>query len=157
MFIAIITLLTRASIKGGLDIETAYQLSDTYIIQAERLQSSEEIEALVCTAAMDFAHHVESHKIPPDMSYDIFKCIQFVSTHTNQNISVKDAANFVGKSVSCISKKFKKELGFNLSDFIMRKKLEEGKSLLVYSEKSISEISEYLCFSSQSYFQNTFK
>ncbi|WP_331491052.1 helix-turn-helix domain-containing protein [Schaedlerella arabinosiphila] len=44
-----------------------------------------------------------------------------------------------------------------MSDFIMRRKLEEGKSLLAYSEKSISEISEYLCFSSQSYFQNVFK
>ena len=35
--------------------------------------------------------------------------------------------------------------------------LEEAKSLLRYSDKTLSEISSYLCFSSQSYFQNVFK
>ena len=39
----------------------------------------------------------------------------------------------------------------------MRCKLEEAKSLLTYSDKSLIEISNYLCFSSQSYFQNVFK
>ena len=39
----------------------------------------------------------------------------------------------------------------------MRRKLEEAKSLLIYTDKTISEISEYLCFSTQSYFQNVFK
>ena len=39
----------------------------------------------------------------------------------------------------------------------MRRKLEEAKSMLNYSDKTVSEISEYLCFSSQSYFQNVFK
>lgn len=41
--------------------------------------------------------------------------------------------------------------------FITRCKLEEAKSLLAYSKKSLAEISSYLCFSSQSYFQNVFK
>lgn len=44
-----------------------------------------------------------------------------------------------------------------MNDFIMRCKLEEAKSLLAYTDKSISEISNYLCFSSQAYFQNVFK
>lgn len=48
-------------------------------------------------------------------------------------------------------------MGFDLSTFIMRCKLEEAKSLLTYTNKSLSEISSYLCFSSQSYFQNVFK
>ncbi|MDY2838738.1 MAG: AraC family transcriptional regulator, partial [Bilifractor sp.] len=31
------------------------------------------------------------------------------------------------------------------------------RSLLHYTDKTISEISEYLCFSTQSYFQNVFR
>ena len=53
--------------------------------------------------------------------------------------------------------KFKKELGFDVCSFIMRCKLEEAKSLLTYSDKTLSEISNYLCFSSQAYFQTVFK
>ncbi|MDE6963676.1 MAG: helix-turn-helix domain-containing protein, partial [Lachnospiraceae bacterium] len=39
----------------------------------------------------------------------------------------------------------------------MRCKLEEARALLAYTDKSLSEISHYLCFSSQAYFQNVFK
>lgn len=157
LLITLVTLLTRHSIIGGLDVETAYQLSDTYIQESEHAQSIDTVKRLCYTALLDFTKRVAANKIPQGMSPDIFQSIQFISTHTNQPLSIDDVAEAVGRSRSYLSKKFKKELGFNLSDFIMRRKLEEGKSLLAYTEKPISEISEYLCFSSQSYFQNVFK
>lgn len=157
LFISFVTLLTRHSIAGGVDIETAYQLSDTYILESEHAQSVDMVKKLAYSALLDFTRRVAANKVPQGMSPDIFECIQFISTHTNQPLSVSDVAEAVGKSRSYISKKFKKELGFDLSKFIIRRKLEEGKSLLAYTEKPISEISEYLCFSSQSYFQNLFK
>lgn len=157
IFIVNTTLLTRAAIAGGLDIETAYQLSDAYIQESEKAFTSDYIARLNTTILFDFTRRVAANKIPGGMSADIYNCIQYISTHTNQPLSVEDVANAVGKSRSYISRKFKTELGFNLSDFIMRKKLEEGKSLLTFTDKPISEISEYLCFSSQSYFQNVFK
>ena len=157
IFIASITLLTRHSIAGGLDIETAYQLSDTYIKMSEKAQTVDEVSRLSSAAPMDFTRRVAACKVPGGMSSDVYRCIQYISTHTNQSLSVSDVANAVGKSRSHISRQFKQELGFNLSDFIMRRKLEEGKSLLTFTDKSISEISEYLCFSSQAYFQNVFK
>lgn len=39
----------------------------------------------------------------------------------------------------------------------MQVRLREAKSLLQYTDKSLGEISSYLCFSSQSHFQNAFK
>ena len=83
--------------------------------------------------------------------------IQYISNHVNQHIPVDQIARELAIDRSTLSKKFSKELGFHISDFIMRRKLEEAKSLLIYTEKTISEISEYLCFSSQAYFQNVFK
>ena len=50
-------------------------------------------------------------------------------------------ADYVGISPSYLSLKFKKELGFHLSDFIMHSKLEEAKGLLAFTDKTISEIS----------------
>ena len=157
IFITTITMITRHSIAGGLDIETAYQLSDTYIQSSEKAQAVDEISRLSLAAIKDFTARVAACKVPVGMSPEIYQCIRFISSHINQPISVDDVAAAVGRSRSHISRQFKKELGFNLSDYIMRKKLEEGKSLLAYSDKSLSAISEYLCFSSQSYFQNVFK
>lgn len=157
IFISAITMITRKSISGGLDIETAYQLSDSYIQEMEKMSDVTEITLLNMTAIMDFTNRVREAKIPVDMSPTIYKAIQYISNHTNQPITVEDVAEELGLNRSTLSKKFKQELGFNISDYIMRRKLEEAKSLLHYTDKSISEISEYLCFSTQSYFQNVFK
>lgn len=157
IFITTITLATRHAIAGGLDIETAYQLSDNYIQEMEKMSDSTAITLLCGTAVLDFTKRVADAKIPKDMSQEIFKCIQYISNHVNQALSVEQIAEVLNMDRSTLSKKFKRELGFNISSFIMRRKLEEAKSLLHYTDRSISEISEYLCFSTQSYFQNVFK
>nr|WP_297708231.1 helix-turn-helix domain-containing protein [uncultured Butyrivibrio sp.] len=157
IFIASMALVTRRAIAGGLDIETSYQLSDSYIQEAERMTDASAVTLLNATAVMDFTRRVAETKIPMDMPPDIYKAIQFISNHVNQNISVEDVSEYLGIDRSTLSRKFKKELGFNISSYIMRRKLEEAKSLLIYTDKTISEISEYLCFSTQSYFQNVFK
>lgn len=157
MLIVSVTLATRCAIEGGLDIESAYQLSDVYIQEGEKLQNVDALNRLQYNMLLDFTNRVAQAQIPFDATSDIYKCIQYIQHHTNQPVSVEDVANHVGKSRSYISRSFKKELGFSMNEFIMRCKLEEAKSLLTYTDKSISEISNYLCFSSQAYFQNVFK
>ncbi len=152
-----VTLATRCAIEGGLDIESAYQLSDIYIQEGEKLQNAEALYQLQYDMLLDFTNRVAQAQIPLDTTSDISRCIQYIKQHTNQAISVSDVAAHVGKSRSYISRCFKKELGFQMNEFIMRCKLEEAKSLLTYTDKSLSEISNYLCFSSQAYFQNVFK
>ena len=44
-----------------------------------------------------------------------------------------------------------------LTDFILRKKSEEAGRLLTYTDKSLTSVSEYLGFSSQSHFARVFK
>lgn len=151
------TLATRCAIEGGLDMESAYLLSDIYIQEGEKLQNAEALDQLQYDMMLDFTRRVAQAQIPRDTTSDVYKSIQYIKQHTNQAISVSDVASYVGKSRSYLSRCFKKELGFQMNEFIMRCKLEEAKSLLTYTDKSISEISNYLCFSSQAYFQNVFK
>lgn len=157
IFITSITLATRHAITGGLDIETAYQLSDSYIQEMEKMSDIYSINMLASTAIFDFTTRVADAKIPSGMSQDIFSCVQYISNHVNQNYSVEQLAYHFGFNRSTLSKKFKRETGYDISSFIMLKKLEEAKNLLCFSDRTISEISEYLCFSSQAYFQNMFK
>ena len=157
IFIAIITLTTRASIAGGLDAEQAYYLSDNYIQEMEKLRRTDDINSLQYTILIDFTERVAGRKIPAGMSREVFSCIQYISQHTNEPIQVNDVAEHVNMSRSTITRRFKKELGFDISSFIRRCKLEEARSLLTFTDKSLSEISSYLCFSSQSHFQTAFK
>lgn len=157
LFIAGVTLTTRAAIKGGLDMESAYLLSDVYIQKMEKLQQLEDIYNLQYQMLFDYTERVLEAKIPSGISLAVYECINYINANTNQPITVEDVAASVGKSRSFISTKFKQELGFGINDYINSRKIEEAKYLLSYTGKSISEISSYLCFSSQSYFQNVFK
>lgn len=151
------TLCTRASIEGGLDYDSAYQLSDYFIRASERLNSIERLYDLLSKVGYTFAEKVADAKTPVSTDGCIQKAIRYIQQNTNQHLTVGDVAAYVGFSKSYFSAYFKKTLGFSVSAFILRCKLEEGKELLQYTNKSISTISTFLCFSSQSHFQTAFK
>ena len=158
IFIINVTLATRAAMAGGLDEALAYQLSDEYIQTVENMISLNSIEHLSLSMLIDFTERVRESSLPlHDIPEDISRSIQYIRLHTNSNLSVQEVADKVNLSRSHLSRKFKEVMGFEISAFIMRCKLEEARSLLTYSDQSIAEISNYLCFSSQSYFTSVFR
>ena len=151
------TICTRAAIEGGLDYDSAYQLSDHFIQSSERLNSIERLYDLLSEVSYTFAEKVANSKTPVSTDGCIQNAIRYIQQNTNPHLTVGDVAAHVGFSKSYFSAYFKKTLGFSVSAFILRCKLEEGKELLQYTNKSISTISTFLCFSSQSHFQTAFK
>ncbi len=151
------TLCTRAAIDGGLDYDTAYQLSDYFIQTTEQLTNADRLYALLSKVSYTFAEKVAQVKTPVSSDGRIQKAIQYIQQNTNQHLTVGDVADYVGFSKSYFSTYFKNTLGFSVSAFILRCKLEESRALLQYTDKSISTISEFLCFSSQSHFHTAFR
>lgn len=145
------------AIPGGVDIEKTYQLIDDYVLECEQLQSIDDILHLQYIMLLDFCKRAGETQIPEGISADVYQCMNYIRSHTNEPISIENAAAHVNRSASYMMKHFKSELGIHMGAYIMRCKLEEAKSLLTYSDKSLADISSYLCFSSQSYFQNVFK
>ena len=158
LFIGLITMVGKfAAIPGGMDIEQTYQLIDTYIQECEKLQTEEAVKNLQYNMPIDFAKRVAQQKLPAGISQEVYACMQFISSHINEPIDVADIVAFSGKSRAYLFNKFSGELGTSIGAYITERKLREAKSLLRYTNKSLGEISSYLCFSSQSYFQNVFK
>ena len=147
----------NGAIPGGMDIEQVYQLIDIYIQECERLSSVEAIKNLQFNMIMDFTNRVSQVRKPKDVCREIDHCMQYISLHLNEPITIDDVAAAIKKSRTYTTSKFKAETGYTVSEYISLKKMQEAKTLLKYTEKSIAEISEYLCFSSQPYFSNVFK
>lgn len=157
IFVTTATLAVRAAIEGGLSIEKAYQLSDIYITECERLSDEISIYGLTYTMYMDFVKRVADSKSQSNLSQPVKEALDYIQTHTNIPLSVQMVADHIGFSYSFFSKQFKSETKKTINEAIIEAKIEEAKELLVYTDKSISHISSYLAFSSQSYFQNQFK
>lgn len=145
------------AIPGGLDIEKTYQLIDLYVQECERMQTIESVKSLQYAMIQDFCRRTGNIRIPEGISSEVYSCMNYIRGHINEPINIEDVANQIHRSSSYTMKRFKDELGINMGAYITRCKLEEAKSLLTYSDKSLAEIADYLCFSSQSYFQNVFK
>ena len=145
------------AIPGGVDVERTYHLMDMYIQECEQLQTLKEINDLQYQMLFDFCEKAGETHIPSGISADIYACMNYIRSHTNEAIRLEDVAAHIDRSTSFIAKKFKSELGFNPGAYISRCKLEEAKSLLTFTEKSLTEISNYLCYSSQAHFQTAFK
>lgn len=155
--IVITTVATRAAIDGGLDTDAAYQLSDSFIQTAESLSDPDALYELMGRVAYTFAERVKEAQMPVSTDGIIQNAIRFIQQNVCEHITAKDVAEHTGFSRSYFSTYFKKELGFSVNAFIMRCKMEEAKQLLKYTDRSVSVISSYLCFSSQSHFQTAFK
>ena len=83
--------------------------------------------------------------------------MQYISIHLSESISVQDVADHIGKSRAYTTAKFKRETGKTINEYMTDCRMREAKTLLRYTNKTIAEISDYLHFSSQPYFQRVFK
>lgn len=156
-FIVSIALFTRTAIQAGVETEIAFQLSDLYIKQAEQLMNPDHILSLQVEAIHTFTSKVSEHRFPFVSDSDIRQIVHYIQRHIDQPLNVDTIAEELRFNRSYLSHKFHKKTGMKLHAFIQDCKIQEAKRLLTFTTKSISEISNYLCFSSQSHFQNVFK
>lgn len=155
--IVTITLITRAAIRGGVPPKVAFQLSDEYIKQVENLVTFNSIVNLHEESALHFTDKVVEYKYNLGNTPELKHLILYIQQNTSLPLTVNSLAEKFNYSRSYLSERFKAKTGVSLSQFILQTKLQEAQNLLLSTDKSISEISTYLCFSSQSHFQTAFK
>jgi AraC-like DNA-binding protein len=156
-FIVIATLASRSAIRGGMDVDDAFSLSDAYIRRCELLTSQGQIMNLQYNMILEYAEQVQKirrGKTPSKLQTEV---ANYVQHHLSEQISTETMAKEFFLSRAHFSTKFKAETGITLTDFILNEKTEEAKHLLRYSNKSLSAISAYLGFSSLSHFTRVFK
>lgn len=158
LFLGTVTMVGKdGAIPGGMDIEQTYQLIDTYIQECERLQSIDAVKNLQFNMLIDFTSRVAQAQLPEGVSEEVFSCMQYIATHLSEAVTVPDVAAHIGKSRAYTAAKFKAETGKNVGEYITECRMREAKNLLRYTDMTIAEISDYLRFANQPYFQNTFK
>ena len=151
------TLASRAAVRGGMDVEDAFSLSDAYIRKCELLQTPDRIINLQYHMVLDFTSQVSNLKLHGNSSALAAAVAEYVRHHLSDPVSTEKIAEKLHFSRTWLSRKFHEETGIPLSDFIRIKKTEEAQRLLRYTDKSLKEISVYLGYSSQSHFQTVFK
>ena len=150
------TLVARAAIDGGVAPEDALALSDACIQDCERLRTPRQITNLQYRMIIEFTEKVSWVRFGISPTPLTIAVGNYVQHHLSEAIKVDDIARHLFMSRSRLSTKFKDETGEALSSYIMKRKIEEAKHLLRYTDKPIAEIGSYLGFSSQGHFSRSF-
>ena len=157
LFIVTATLCSRAAIRGGLDVDDAFSLSDSYIQNCERLDTAERITNLQYHMVLEFTERVERLHLGEHPGKLAAAVANYVQRHLSENISTEALAQSLFMGRSYLSTKFHNETGIKLNDFILQQKTEEAKRLLRYTDRSAAAIGDYLAFSSPAHFSRVFK
>ena len=155
-FIVTVTIACRAALRGGADSEAAYSYSDSICRQMDSSGASytDELVLLMlktyCDMVKDANHDKSDSKLVKDCRY-------YTSAHLQEEIRLTDLADYCGLSPRVLSRKYREETGESVMDYIQKTKLKEAYRMLRYTSSSVSEISSYLGYGSQSYFTVIFK
>lgn len=154
--VCFITLAVRYAVSGGMNEDEAYSFSDYFIRQIDTLKTSEEIINRMALGAIELTNSVRESRINVKYPPYVRKCIQYINDNLDKKITVSVLAELCGVSCDYLSSVFKKDYGENLSEYIMNRKLDAARNMLIDGMKQ-SDICYTLAFSSQSHFINAFK
>lgn len=157
LLVVTVTLVSRAAIRGGMDPEDALSLSDRYVQKSELLCDVGAVTNLNYRMILDYAEQVRALRFGCAPTQLVVEVTNYIRHHLSDVITVEGMAQALCRGRSRLSTDFKKETGENLSDYIARKKIQEGKKLLRFTTRSTGDIAAYLGFSSQSHFIRVFK
>ncbi len=152
-----IAFITRFCVEGGMERETAYNLSDLYIRGADKAQSLEELNALHEKVIEDFTRRMARYAKENVCSLQVTKAMEYIYTHLNERFTAADIARHLGLSSQYLSKIFHKETGMTFSQYITKKRVEAACQLLKYTDYEATDIGNYLAFSSHSHFIQRFR
>lgn len=157
-FIKLETIISRAAIEAGLDVDEVFSVEEMYIRKCESLDNIDRIKNLQYHMITDYADRVKKLRQYNGKNSKLVNEIScYIRNHISEPIKTSDISDYFRKSRGSITTEFKKQTGMNLSDFIKLKKIQEAQELLCETNRSLVMISNYLGFSSQSHFTKVFK
>ncbi|MCM1507997.1 MAG: AraC family transcriptional regulator [Ruminococcus flavefaciens] len=152
-----VTLVTRFAIEGGMEHEKAYNASDLYIQKFDKAKSLDELYNIHTEMISYFVKSVYAEKNKNVYSKQVIQCIDYIHHHLHEEISCVKLADMVNLNQSYLSVLFKRETGVSITEYVILKRMEAAENMLKYSEYSLTDISDFLHFSSYSHFARTFR
>lgn len=146
-----------AAVEGGVSVQAARQLEAQYISQAEECTSITALLKLGRQIINECISKVRKSKEDAFLSPAVKASCEYIRSNITNDLTVADIAKRVGYTEYYFTRKFSKEMGIRVTDYIKEVKVEYAKILLSTSSKSIQEISDLLKFGNRNYFSKVFQ
>lgn len=138
---------------------------NTMLVAANNPTALDKEALTLCTKALigslylfrSSTNKVEKVSGDDNIKPNTLRIIMFINENFRSKLTIELLAKKFSLSESCLSKTFKRETGYNVSEFVLNTRINEAKHLLSTTKLTVTEISEELGFSSANYFGLIFK
>ena len=161
--IVVITLASRAAIRGGLLPEISFSMSDVFIQSIEAESDTAVLLNMMHQFEFRYAEMVadlnsqKAGRPRKDQNPRVDQCKDYIFKHLHEKIRIQDIADELYLNANYLSEIFHQHEGVTITEFILQEKVGLTKNLLTYSPYTYSESAAYLGFSSQSHLGKTFR
>ncbi len=150
------TILRISAEQGKVPPFFLHHLSEKFAIEIERLESLDMHQRLVEQMCMEYCSLVREYTLA-GYSALVQKAVGYLEVHLGQPFELEGIARYCSVHPAHLSRQFKKETGYTLTDFLNRLRVREAKARLRLDRSPIEEIASKLGFEDPSYFARVFK
>lgn len=151
------TLCRIGAAMGGVPAVYLHLLSEKYALRIEHATSLDELEESLAPKMLYDFYELVVNFSNAQYSNLIKQIVSYIGNHLSEELSVTILADLFHTNSSHLARKFKKETGYTISEYVNNQKIEAAKILLQRKELSVSQIAENLGYNSSSYFSTVFK
>lgn len=155
--IILVAMMTRFCVEGGLDMETAYTMSDMFIRHIDQADTPQELSQIKRDAITQYTTAMHQRKKQQPLSLPVVRAMEYIRTHLTLPLTNKEIAAAVSCHPDYLSRLFKQETNSTLSRYVLEQKCHTAKYMLENSSASCTRIGAFLGFSSCSHFISRFK
>lgn len=148
---------SRAAMEGGVPPETGYSLCDRYILDFMNAGTISEISAIGRKMYEEFILLVHRRQTGPKWSAPVTACCDYIEAHLGEHLSISLLASRAGYTDYYLSRKFRKETGMSINNYIKAARIRRARTLLSDTQMDIQSISDALGFPNRNFFSETFR
>ena len=149
-------LCSRSAIHAGVPAAAAKETERSYVHRMEMCGDAAELAYINMEMYGAFVKLVQELKTEDGFSRAIRECRDYIRRNCTRPLKLDEIARHVGYSEYYLTRKFTRETGQKLSDYIRDVRIDLAKGLLLTTSKDIQTISEELQFGSRGYFDRCF-
>lgn len=154
--IIFLALCSRAALEGGIPAKTAREIESRYLAKIENCDTLTRLSAVNIEMMQECVQRVHKCRVNPDVSSAVQECCDYIRANVLRPLSVGAIARELGYTEYYFTKKFYREMGVRMTDYIKEARIEYAKIALITTKKSIQEISDSLHFGTRNYFSKVF-
>lgn len=150
-------LCSRAAMEGGVSVHAAKEIELRISGDIENCKTIAELKNIAGSMIEEYIKRVREGQESPMISKAIQECCDYIRANVLYPLTAESIAKELGYTTYYFTKKFNKEMGIKVTDYIKQARIEYAKIMLLTTARSIQDISDMLHFGTRNYFSKVFR